>query len=184
MSTKHKHKLISSKNKNTNTNPATDLPCQPNTKATHTNLATDFSSQPNTKTTNTNPNISKNTNTNLAIHLQKTQIQTQTQIRPHPSPELADHQATTFLCSPNLWLNPSPVNPKDLEYLQVGLSTGRVGSVLGPNQTRPGWIKLLNFGSVFNRIFGLDPTFRVIGYPGWSHQFDKSGPQIGPVFLP
>ena len=34
---KHKHKLISSKNKNTNTNPATDLPCQPNTKATNTN---------------------------------------------------------------------------------------------------------------------------------------------------
>ena len=87
---------------NTNTNPATDLPGQPNTKATNTNLATNFSYQPNTKTTNTNPNISKNTNTNPAIHLQKTQIQTQTQIRPHPSPELADHQATTFLCSPNL----------------------------------------------------------------------------------
>ena len=38
---KHKHKLISSKNKNTNINPATDLPCQPNTKATNTNPATD-----------------------------------------------------------------------------------------------------------------------------------------------
>ena len=38
---KHRHKLISSKNKNTNTNPATDLPCQPNTKATNTNPATD-----------------------------------------------------------------------------------------------------------------------------------------------
>ncbi|XP_050259265.1 UBP1-associated protein 2A-like [Quercus robur] len=32
--------MISSKNKNTNTNPATDLPCQPNTKATNTNPAT------------------------------------------------------------------------------------------------------------------------------------------------
>ena len=38
---KHKHKLISSKNKNTNINLATDLPCQPNTKATNTNPATD-----------------------------------------------------------------------------------------------------------------------------------------------
>ena len=38
---KHKHKLISSKNKNTNTNLATDLPCQPNTKATNTNPAID-----------------------------------------------------------------------------------------------------------------------------------------------
>ena len=38
---KQKHKLISSKNKNKNTNPATDLPCQPNTKATNTNLTTD-----------------------------------------------------------------------------------------------------------------------------------------------
>ena len=37
---KHKHKLISSKNKNTNINPATNLPCQPNTKATNTNPAT------------------------------------------------------------------------------------------------------------------------------------------------
>ena len=36
-SQKHKHKLISSKNKNTNTNPATNLPCQSNTKATNTN---------------------------------------------------------------------------------------------------------------------------------------------------
>ena len=54
------------KPRNTNTNPAIDLPCQPNTKATNTNL-----------------NISKNTNTNPAIHLQKTQktqIQAQTQI--------------------------------------------------------------------------------------------------------
>ena len=55
------HKLI-----NTDTNPAIDLPCQPNTKAT-----------------NINPNICKNTNINPAIHLQKTQktqIQAQTQI--------------------------------------------------------------------------------------------------------
>ena len=36
-SQKHKHKLISSKNKYTNTNPATNLPCQSNTKATNTN---------------------------------------------------------------------------------------------------------------------------------------------------
>ena len=57
---------------NTNTNPVTNLPGQPNTKATNTNPATDFSCQPNTKTTNTNPNISKNTYTNPAIHLQKT----------------------------------------------------------------------------------------------------------------
>ncbi|KAF3972292.1 hypothetical protein CMV_004182 [Castanea mollissima] len=38
---KQKHKLISSKNENTNTNPATNLPNQPNTKATNTNPATD-----------------------------------------------------------------------------------------------------------------------------------------------
>ena len=37
---KHKHKLISNKNKNKNTNPATDFPCQPNTKETNTNPAT------------------------------------------------------------------------------------------------------------------------------------------------
>ena len=36
MSTKHKNT-----NTNTNINPATDLPCQPNTKATNTNPATD-----------------------------------------------------------------------------------------------------------------------------------------------
>ena len=65
------------KPKNTNTNPATNLPFQPNTKATNTNPAIDFSCQPNTKTINTNPNISKNTNTNPAIHLPKTQIQIQ-----------------------------------------------------------------------------------------------------------
>ena len=65
-------KFKNHKPRNTNTNPATDLPSQPNTKATNTNPATDFSCQPNTKTTNTNPNISKNTNTNPAIHLQKT----------------------------------------------------------------------------------------------------------------
>ena len=56
MNTKLKYK--SHKPRNTNTNPATDLPCQPNTKATNTNLATNFSCQPNTKATSTNPNIS------------------------------------------------------------------------------------------------------------------------------
>ena len=56
---------------NTITNPATDLPSQPNKKATNTNPTIDFSCQPNTKTTSTNPNTSKNTNTNPAIHLQK-----------------------------------------------------------------------------------------------------------------
>ena len=56
MNTKLKSK--SHKPRNTNTNPATDLPCQPNTKATNTNLATNFSCQPNTKATSTNPNIS------------------------------------------------------------------------------------------------------------------------------
>ena len=62
-----KNTKLKSKNhkpRNINTNPATDLPGQPNTKATNTNPATDFSCQPNT-----NPNISKNTNTNPSIHL-------------------------------------------------------------------------------------------------------------------
>ena len=53
---------------------------------------------------------------------------------------------------------------------------GRAGSVLGPNRTRLNWIGLLNFRSVFDRIFGSDPTFRVIGCPGRSHRFDESGP--------
>ena len=62
--TKLKYKNHKPRNTNTdiNINLATELPCQPNTKATNTNPTTDFSCQPNTKTTNTNPNISKNTN--------------------------------------------------------------------------------------------------------------------------
>ena len=65
-SNKTKLKSKNHKPRNTNTNPATDLPCQPSTKAT-----------------NTDPKISKNTNTNPVIYLRKTQqtqIQTQTQI--------------------------------------------------------------------------------------------------------
>ena len=58
MNTKLKLESHKPKNTNTNTNPATDLPCQPNTKATNTNPAIDFSCQPNTKATSTNPNIS------------------------------------------------------------------------------------------------------------------------------
>ena len=54
-----KLKFKNHKPRNINTNPATDLPCQPNTKATNTNPTTDFSCQPNTKTTNIYPNISK-----------------------------------------------------------------------------------------------------------------------------
>ena len=65
MNTKLKSK--SHKPKNTNTNPATDLPCQPNTKATNTNLATDFSCQPNTKTINTNSKLVRKGNEELTI---------------------------------------------------------------------------------------------------------------------
>ena len=67
---RYKNTELKSKNhkpKNTNTNPATDLPCQLNTKATNTNLATDFSCQPNTKTTNTNPTSVRNGYEELTI---------------------------------------------------------------------------------------------------------------------
>ena len=49
-----KNTKLKSKNhkpRNANTNPATDFPCQPNTKAINTNPTTDFSCQPNTNPT-------------------------------------------------------------------------------------------------------------------------------------
>ena len=66
---------------------------------------------------------------------------------------------------------------------QLGVSTGRAGSVLGPNRTRPGWIGFLDLGSVFDRISGRIQYIGYSGYPGRSHRFHGSGPQIGPDFL-
>ena len=92
-----KNTKLKSKNhkpRNTNTNSATDLSCQPSTKATNTNPATDFlvnQSQKQQTQTQTSVRIQTQTQQSLfrkpAIHLQKTQkaqIQTQTQIPTSP----------------------------------------------------------------------------------------------------
>ena len=56
------------------------------------------------------------------------------------------------------------INPRKL-YVNVclDLSMGQVGSVEGLNQTQLGWIELLNFEPIFDRIFGSGSMFWVIG---------------------
>ena len=62
-----KNTKLKSKNHKLRNTIATDLSCQPNTKATNTNPTTYFSCQPNTKTTNTNPTSIRNGYKELTI---------------------------------------------------------------------------------------------------------------------
>ena len=62
-----------------------------------------------------------------------------------------------------------------IECRVVRLSTGRVGSGLGLNYTRPDWVTLLETRLIFDRIFGLGLLFQVVGWVGWSCRLSEFG---------
>ena len=80
-----------------------------------------------------------------------------------------------MLCSNGLCKGCRIVTNFVIECRVVRLSMGQVGSGLGLNCTRPDWVTLLETRLIFDRIFGLDLLFQVVGWVGWSCRLSEFG---------